>query len=199
VTRGRRGPRPVAATCAWVRVPLLALLVPLLPLLAVPRGAILAQGQCNERGDGNCTVGGNATFAAFVTVTAAVRLSSPATSVSLTSPTGSEYDAGFGPSTGPVLTMKANTAWTVTIRSTQATWTASPAPARANKPLADLLWSTSATGPFTAMSTNGVSIATGVTGTPGTAIPLHFRVLYAWSLDTPGTYSLPLQLTVTAP
>lgn len=158
-----------------------------------------AQGQCNERADGDCSVGGNSTFAAFITVTAAVRMSLSSSSVALDAPGGAEFEAGFGQTTGPVLTMRANRSWSVTVRAAQTTWTASAPPARANKPASDLEWGTASSGPFTGLTTSAVSLSVGPTATAGTVIPLYFRVRYAWTLDTPGTYSLPIQLTVTAP
>lgn len=179
----------------WSGRTLLALM-----LLAALGRAAGAQGQCQEKADGDCAVGGkNSTFAAFITVTTAVRMSLSSAAVALNAPGGAEFEAGFGQTTGPSLTMRANQSWTVTIRAAQATWTASAPPARANKPASDLRWGTSGAGPFTGLTTTAVSLATGPTATAGTVIPLYFRVMYAWTLDTPGTYSLPLQLTITAP
>jgi hypothetical protein len=167
-------------------------------LLFTPPGA-WAQGICTRNGQGTCVIGDDATHAIRITITQAIRLESSSGAVSLATPTGLDYDAGFGLTVGPSLTMKANVPWTVTLRATQALWTASPAPARANKPVTDLQWGVAAVGPFADLTTSTTTIATGAAGTNGTLIPLHFRVKYAWTLDTPGTYSIPLQLTVTAP
>lgn len=163
--------------------------------------ASLAQGQgtCTRNGQGNCTLGNDATHAITITITRAIRLESPSTSVALAAPSGLDYDAGVGLTVGPVLTMKANSSWSITLRATQALWTASASPARADKPVTDLQWGVAPAGPFTDVTTTAATIATGAAGTNGTPIPLHFQVKYAWLLDTPGTYSLPLQLTVTSP
>lgn len=158
-----------------------------------------AQGSCTRTGRGRCNVGNSATYAITITITRAARLELSSATVALATPTANEFDAGFGQTTGPTLTVKANAAYTVSIRSTQATWTASPAPARANKPLADLRWSNAAAGPFTAMTTTATTLRTGAAATAGTAAPIYFRVQYSWLLDTPGTYSLPIQITVTSP
>lgn len=165
---------------------------------AAPR-ALGAQGQCNRNGTGTCTIGGNATYAINLTVTTAVRLAMSSASVALASPGAAEFDASFGQTAGPTLTMKANASWAITIRTTQANWSASAPPARAAKPAGELLWSTLATGPFTAMTLTTATLRTGSAATAGTIIPLFFRVTYSWILDTPGTYSLPVQITVTAP
>ena len=172
-----------------------------IPALLLLLGPSLLQGQgtCTRNGQGTCMIGDDATHAIRITITQAIRLESTSGAVSLSSPSGLDYDAGFGLTTGPVLTMKSNIPWTVTLRATQPLWTASPAPARADKPVTDLQWGVAATGPFTDLSIAATTIATGAAGTNGTVIPLHFRVKYAWMLDSPGTYSIPLQLTVTSP
>jgi hypothetical protein len=158
-----------------------------------------AQGNCNYSGfGGNCVIGDNATYAINLTITRAVRLALSASSIALNAPMPDDYDAGFGQTAGPVLTVKANSTWSLSIRVTQATWTASPAPARANKPAAELRWGTSAAGPFTNFTTTAVTMQSGA-ASAGTIIPLHFRVAYAWLLDTPGNYSLPVQITLTSP
>lgn len=157
------------------------------------------QGTCTRNGQGTCVLGNDATHAVRITITRAIRLESTASSVALAQPSGLDYDAGFGLTVGPVLTMKANSSWAVTLRATQPLWTASPAPARADKPVGDLQWGLAAAGTFTDLSTTAATIASGGVGTNGTVIPLHFRVKYAWLLDAPGAYSLPLQITVTSP
>ncbi|MCE9603153.1 MAG: hypothetical protein K8S21_13190 [Gemmatimonadetes bacterium] len=119
--------------------------------------------------------------------------------ITLTAPGASEFDAGFGQTAAPTLQVKSNAPFSVSLRSTQALWTASPPPARANKPASDLQWSVSVGGPFTDMTTLSATILTGAVGTAGTLIPLQFRVKYSWLLDTTGSYSLPLQLTITSP
>jgi hypothetical protein len=162
-------------------------------------GPAQGQGSCTRNGQGTCVLGDDATHAVRITITRAIRLESTASSVTLAQPSGLDYDAGFGLTVGPVLTMKANSSWAVTLRATQPLWTASPAPARSDKPVGDLQWGLAAAGAFADLSTTAATIASGGAGTNGTPIPLHFRVKYAWLLDTPGSYSLPLQITVTSP
>jgi hypothetical protein len=70
--------------------------------------------------------------------------------------------------------------------------------ARVNKPAGDLLRATAAGGPFTALSTSPATVATGP-ATAGAATNLFFRTVYAWSVDTPGTYSLVVTFTLLAP
>ena len=70
--------------------------------------------------------------------------------------------------------------------------------ARLTKPAADLQWGLSATGPFTDLATATATLGTGA-ATAGQAINLYVRARYSWTADTPGSYSLPVQLTITAP
>lgn len=163
--------------------------------LAAPVGA---QDSCQRQGTGSCTAGNSAAVALNITITRAIRMSLASGTVQLDAPTGLEFDAGFGQTAAPVLQVKSNTPWTLSLRTTQTLWTASPAPARANKPSTELEWGVAVAGPFTPVSTTATTIFTG-TATAGTIIPLQFRVRYAWLLDTPGAYSLPLQLTLAAP
>jgi hypothetical protein len=181
-----------------VSFPLVSRAIASLILLIGP-SLVGGQGTCTRNGQGTCMIGDDATHAIRITITQAIRLESSSGAVALSPPSGLDYDAGFGLTVGPVLTMRSNVPWTVTLRATQPLWTATPAPSRADKPVTDLQWGVAAAGPFTDLSTSATAIATGASGTNGAAIPLHFRVKYAWLIDSPGTYSIPLQVTVTAP
>jgi len=155
--------------------------------------------QCSASGaPDNCSVPGSVSMAAA----RVVRLQMSAGSTSLTAPTPSDFDAGFNSTTGPTLTVSANAAWTLHIRSGTAVWTAgntsAGAPARTNKPAADLMWSTVSGGAFSALTTTDASLVGGA-ATANSATTLYFQTLYNWSLDTPGNYSLSIVLTLTSP
>lgn len=158
-----------------------------------------AQDSCQRNGAGSCTAGNTVAISLNVTVTRAILMSLGSSAIILTAPGASEFDAGFGQTASPTLQIKSNAPFSVSLRSTQPLWSASPLPARANKPASDLQWAVAVGGPFTDMTTLGTTILTGAAGTAGTVIPLQFRVKYAWLLDTTGNYSLPLQLTLTSP
>lgn len=154
-----------------------------------------------------CTAGGapaNCTQNGSVSLTAGrvVRLQMTSASTALTTPTPTDFDAGFNATTGPTLTVSSNAAWTLHIRSAAALWTAtntSPgAPARTTKPAADLRWSTAVAGTFTALTTTDVNLVTGA-ATASNATTLFLRTFYSWTLDTPGNYSLAVVLTLTSP
>ena len=147
-------------------------------------------GTCNQPGSVSMTAG------------RVVRLQVSAASTPLTAPTPTDFDAGFTSTTGPSIMVSANAPWTLQIRAATAVWAAtnsSPgAPARTNKPAADLTWSTAPNGTFNALSTTDVPLVGG-SATASSATTLYFQTLYAWTLDTPGNYSLSVILTLTSP
>lgn len=158
-----------------------------------------AGAQCNASGaGGTCNLGGSVSM----TAGRVVRLQMTAGSTALTAPTPDDFDAGFNATTGPTLTVSANAAWTLSLRSAATVWTAtntSPgAPARTTKPAADLRWSTASNGTFAALTTTNVNLVTGA-ATASNATTLFFRTFYNWTLDTPGNYSLAVVLTLTSP
>jgi hypothetical protein len=158
-----------------------------------------AQAQCTASGaPDSCGLPGSVSM----TAGRVVQLQMSAGSTSLTAPTPTDFDAGFNSTTGPTLTVSANAAWTLHIRAAAATWTAtntSPGvPARINKPAADLKWSTASSGSFAALGTTDTNLVGG-TATAGSATTLYFQTLYDWTLDTPGSYSMSIVLTLTSP
>lgn len=151
------------------------------------------------RGASSCGMGG--LMISFSVAKAAHLTVSPA-GTALTTPTSAHYDLGYAATTGPSLTVRSNTPWSLAISAATTTWNASDIqsePARTNKPAADLLWSQSSGGPFTPLSTTPVTLAGGGASTSGTVIPLFYRTLYGWGLDTPGDYALGIVFTLTAP
>src|SRR4051812_10831259 len=162
-------------------------------------GATPAIAQCTASGaPANCTQPGSASM----TAGRVVRLQMSAGSTSLTAPTPADFDAGFNATTGPTVTVSANAAWTLHIRAAGPTWTAtntSPgAPARTNKPAADLQWSTVSGSGFAALSTSDANLVAG-SATASSPTTLYFQTLYDWTLDTPGNYSMSIVLTLTSP
>lgn len=165
-------------------------------VLAVPS---LAAAQCTVSGSpASCGLPGSVSM----TAGRVVRLQVSAGSTPLTAPTPADFDAGFNATTGPTLTVSANAPWTLHLRASSALWaasnTSSGAPARTDKPAADLTWSTAVNGSFVALSTSDVNLLTG-SATASNSITLFFQTLYDWTLDTPGNYSLSVVLTLTSP
>jgi hypothetical protein len=140
------------------------------------------------------------TNTASVTVGTVLRLTLSSTTTSLTAPDETSYNNGFQDDLSALTaTVKANRGWTMSIKSGAANWTASGAGARAAKPAGDLEWSTSGGAPFNALTTSNASIGTSASGTAGAVRTVSYRTLWDYTLDTPGTYSLDVVFTVTAP
>lgn len=191
---GGRGPRAIR-----LRARVLASLVALgVSLVAAPVADAEAQGNCNVNNRNSCQVGGTATYGMNLTISTVVRLQIPGSPIALGTATAAEFAAGFGTPLSVPVNVRANRSWTVTLRGTSATWTGTGPRARLNKPVGDLQWGTAAGGPFTNLSTTAVTLGAGG-ATAGQPINLHLRTRYTWTLDGPGSYSLPLQLTITAP
>lgn len=159
----------------------------------------MAAAQCTASGaPASCNLPGSVSM----TAGRVIRLQVGAGSTTLTAPTPADFDAGFNSTTGPSFTVSANAAWTLHVRASAALWTAtntSPgAPARTTKPAGDLKWSTASNGTFSALTTTDVLLVGG-SATASSATTLYFQTLYAWTLDTPGNYSLAVILTLTSP
>ena len=172
-------------------------------ILAIVLGVLVAsspaRAQCSATGaPASCGVPGSVSL----TAGRVVRLQMSAGSTPLSPPSTADFDAGFNATTGPTLTVSANAPWTLHVRSSATFWTAtntSPgAPARTTKPAGDLRWSTASNGAFSALTTSDANLVTGA-ATAANATTLYFQTLYDWALDTPGTYSLSIVLTLTAP
>ena len=168
-------------------------------VIGLPMAASSASAQCSATGaPANCGLPGTVSM----TAGRVVRLQMTAVSTALTAPVPADFDAGFNATNGPTLTVSANAAWTLSLRAATATWTAtntSPgAPARINKPAADLKWSTASNGSFVALTTSDATLVSGA-ATASSGTTLYFQTLYSWALDTPGNYGLAIVLTLTSP
>lgn len=157
----------------------------------------------------SCVLTG-ASLGASCPVVVNVQFSVPhATSISLNKDTtslGTPTQTAFTPNVaatttpvvnGPVFSVTANFDFQVTLKSAAA-WTVSSG-GYAAKPISDLQWSTASNGVFSAVSTSGQQV--GATRSAGSTVPvsLFFQSTWRWAVDRPGTYSLPLVLTVVAP
>jgi hypothetical protein len=153
-----------------------------------------ASAQCNSTGfPSSCAQ----TRAWSVVVQPTVRVTVTPTVATLASPDATDFTNGFSISLGHTAVIKANNAWQLLISSGQALWTAGGG-GRPNKPDGDLLWGLSSGGPFTAVTGTPVQVTTG-TATNATSVSIYYKVLWVWNLDIPGTYTLPVTLTISAP
>jgi hypothetical protein len=168
-------------------------------VLGTAIGASQASAQCSGNA-GTC----NTTNTASVTVGALVKLGMTSTATALTNPTADDVDAGnVIPNAGPSFTIKANRSWTLKIKSQNAAnWTYVGSDAGV-KPIGDLAWSTASGGTFAAITAADATFTSGASSTNGAAAQAFFRT--SWTADftsasnAPGTYSLPIVFTLTAP
>jgi hypothetical protein len=172
-------------------------------LAAMVLGTAIGASQANAQCSGNAGTC-NTTNTASVTVGALVKLGMSSATTALTNPTANDVDAGnVIADAGPSFTVKANRSWTLKIKSQNAAnWTYVGSDAGV-KPISDLAWSTSAGGTFAAITAADVTFASGASSTNGAAAQAFFRT--SWLSDftsasnAPGTYSLPIVFTLTAP
>jgi hypothetical protein len=168
-------------------------------VLGTAIGASQASAQCSGNA-GTC----NTMNTASVTVGALVKLDMTTTTTALTNPTADDVAAGNTlANDGPQFTIKANRSWTLKIRSQNAaSWTYVGSNAGV-KPISDLAWSTSVGGTFVAITASDATFSSGASSTNGAAASAFFRT--SWLSDftsasnAPGTYSLPIVFTLTAP
>lgn len=172
-------------------------------LAAMVLGIAITASQANAQCSGNAGTC-NTTNTASVTVGALVKLGMSSLTTTLTNPTADDVDAGAViPDAGPSFTIKANRSWTLKIKSGVATnWTYVGSNSGV-KPISDLAWSTAVGGTFTAITASDATFASGASASNGVAAQAHFRT--SWLSDftsasnAPGTYSLPIVFTLTAP
>jgi hypothetical protein len=117
-----------------------------------------------------------------------------------TTPTRAQLDAGKTATQTMTLSVRANTGWIVTA-SGNATFTATGSLARADKPVSSIRYSTVNSGSGTGLSTTAATIASGSAGaaTGSNVKTLYWWTTLSWTGDPPGSYSMPITLTLTSP
>jgi hypothetical protein len=168
-------------------------------LCGVFAGASQAGAQCSGNA-GTC----NTTNTASVLIPALVKLGMSGTTTTLTAPTADQVDLGATISdAGPTFTIKANRSWTLNIRSGNPTsWTYTGANSGV-KPIGDLTWANAAAGTYAAITGSDAVFTSGASASAGASAAAFFKTNYPAGLanvaNAPGTYSLPIIFTLTAP
>ncbi|MFL5480154.1 MAG: hypothetical protein ACJ79J_00180 [Gemmatimonadaceae bacterium] len=170
-------------------------------IMLAATGASHLGAQCT--GTNTCTT----THTVSATVNVIVMLEMSSTTTTLTSPTANDIHNGTAiVDAGPTLTISANESWTLNIRSQNSSnWTFVGALGGQNgrKSIGDLAWSTSAGGTFTPITSNDAVFL--ADGNPADHVPSPVFFRTTWGSDfsaganAPGTYSLPIAFTLTAP
>jgi hypothetical protein len=168
-------------------------------VLASVIGANQANAQCSSNA-GSC----NTTNTASVTVNALVKLDMGSTTTSLTSPTVAQIEIGAViADPGPTFTIKANRSWTLNIKTTNASLWTYVGSLAGTKPISDLNWSNAVAGSYAGIGSSDAPFLTGAGATNGLAAQAFFKTVWAAGFtqpsNVPGTYSLPIVFTLSAP
>jgi len=168
-------------------------------VLASAIGANQANAQCSSNA-GSC----NTTNTASVTMNALVKLDMGSTTTSLTSPTVAQIEIGAViADPGPTFTIKANRSWTLNIKTTNASLWTYVGSLAGTKPISDLNWSNAVAGSYVGIGSSDAPFLTGASATNGLAAQAFFKTVWAAGFtqpsNVPGTYSLPIVFTLSAP
>jgi hypothetical protein len=145
-----------------------------------------------------CTVA----IATSATVNDVLRLTLDQVTLDLGTPTETDYDAGFRDAASHrTATVKANRPWHVAVVGNAANFTYTGSLTNPNKTAADLVWAKTAGGLGTPDGNMGASanLVSGSTGTGSTSQDIYFRTKWFWASDVPGSYSLVVNFTLSAP
>ena len=162
-------------------------------------GVNQAGAQCS--GDaGSC----NLTNTVSASVNNLVKLQMSSATTSLASPTADQVEIGAViANAGPSFTVKANRSWTINIKTTNATTWTYVGSNSGSKPISDLTWSNAVAGTFNNISSVDAVFTSGAAATNGAAPQVFFRTVWAAGFtqpsNAPGTYSLPVVFTLSAP
>lgn len=123
---------------------------------------------------------------------------SPTASTYTAATTDMDQAAGLATFTPISLTVQGNRSWTIQVSGNSAFWTASGG-AWSSKPVGDLIWSLTPSGPTTPVSTTATTLTTGSAGPGSPAVPIYMRPVAHWLTDKPGNYSITVTFTMTTP
>jgi hypothetical protein len=146
-------------------------------------------------------LGSTCTIEITMPVSDVLRLSLSTSSISLGTPIESDFQAGYRDVTGAAInvTAKSNRPFSVQLSGVTPAFSYSgtlPAP---GKPASDLLWATSAAALSTTANTIGTTTTFLNQGAGAITSPLFLRTLWSFVNDVPGTYSLTIRFTLSAP
>jgi hypothetical protein len=147
-----------------------------------------AQAQCSVAPTGgSCTVPHD--LRANVNTVASLSIDQPSTTINVTA---ADFAAGSKNTIGPVLTVAANTAWTLSVHG-PANWTG---PTGTSKPVGDIGF-VRPVGTLI-VGTSAASLANGNAG-PATLTATSMVTTWSYATDRPGNYDITLTFTLTAP
>lgn len=169
-------------------------------VLGTAIGATQANAQNCSSNTGTC----NTTNTASATVGVLVKLGMSLGTTTLTDPSVSDIELGAVlADVGPTFTIKANRSWNLNVKtSNPANWTYVGS-FGGTKPISDLTWSNAVAGTYVGISSSDALFLSGASATNGTAASAFFKTVWAAGFtqpsNAPGSYSLPLVFTLSAP
>jgi hypothetical protein len=172
-------------------------------LAAIVLASFVRASQLDAQCSGNAG-GCNTVNTASATVNALVKLGMSATTTSLSAPTADQVDIGATlADAGPTFSIKANRSWTLNIRTSNATNFTYVGANAGVKPISDLTWSNAVAGTYVGISGSDALFLSGAAATNGTAAQVFFKTVWAAGFtqasNAPGTYSLPIVFSLSAP
>ena len=167
-------------------------LTTLLALALVPVHGALAQLGCS---------GATCTVQISMPVTDVLRISIGTASVGLGAPTDVDYQAGYRDVAGVAVSVngKSNRPFLVDMSALTGSFLYAGSMTDPDKPASDLKWATSAAGLATTTNHMGTSATLINQGAGNVTVPLFLRTMWDFTRDVPGTYSLAIRFTVSAP
>jgi len=172
-------------------------------LAAMVLGSAISVNQAGAQCSGNAG-SCNTTNTVSASVNALVKLGMSSVTTSLTSPTADQVEIGANlADAGPNFTIKANRSWTLNIKSSNVSnWTYVGSNGGV-KPISDLTWSNAVAGSYVGISSTDALFTSGASATNGAAAQVFFKTVWAAGFtqpsNAPGTYSLPVVFTLSAP
>ena len=143
--------------------------------------------------------GATCTIEISMPVTNILRLSLASPSIPLGAPTEVDYQAGYR-DTGPVdVIVKGNHPFSVQIGGMASSFTYTGSLPNPNKPASDLRWALSASALASTANHMGTTATLITSNGTGVTLPLYLRTLWNFPTDVPGTYSLVISFTLSAP
>lgn len=172
----------------------------LLVAAAVAASAATAGAQttqnCTGTGD-KISSGCSVATSVQVTVPAVARMTFSTVATNLTNPGAVNFGTAGIVDAGPSIDVNANVGYTLTVAAAAANFTG---PTGSAKPASSLGWALSAgASSFTPLDVAGTQVAKTTAPSASATYAMQYRTKYDWTVDVPGSYSLTLNYTLTAP
>lgn len=165
----------------------------LLLVAAIGAAGSEARAQSSCSGGTSCTIGINMQAATNYVA----RLTLASNTTTLTAPTAAAFGsaAGVNNAAANTLTVYSNAAYTVTAAAAAPNFTGGSG----SKPASSVRYTTDNFANLKSVAGTGTQLAAGAVATGGLAYIIGYNTTYSWTQDTPGTYTLAIRYTLTAP